>query len=321
MKNDKHLLAGIPYGTPGQRVQLVHVNEMEKMMEYQRLGYESQLAMICENFDARSLGSVVLGERVYMNGKRKGQRKGFYKNIDGGHRAQVVRDLFAIGKHDGWMLAIVQTNMEEEKEAELFVNYNTNRKVTGNDRAKARTCYANTEIAWEETVEAAGFSIDFRGPGFPVEETTSDNAIRQADKLLAAYKRFKSDLFSRALSLLMILWATNKGRPSAKSVPFVYRKGDLVYALCHIMRMTFTQSGKPLSFNQITWHLQHIEVMDLLTDANGKGSGSKGSRPSIIANGVADQLELRGVTVGNRPKMKGRQEFMFQGQVTVKAAA
>jgi hypothetical protein len=330
MKNGlAYLRAGINYGygTNGkQRVQLLSVDEMEKLLSYQRATIESNIKNIDQNFNPLCLGVIILSERTFQSGRRKGERRGKYKIVDGGHRVEVVRIKKAVasikaardkGLHDGMMLCIVLTDMTEEEEAEVYVYYNTNRKVSGNERFKARRLYATVEEACEDAIEEAGFTIDFRTAGNVDRDNTASNALRQADKLLKAFTRFGAEVFSTALQLLVDVWSV-KG-----IVDFDFCKGDLVYALCLILKMTVTyrRSGKTLTYEQLVYWLNRTDIKPLLDDLNKHGSGSGGSRPSILSNWIADQIESDWIKIEGRPKVKGVQEGIFTGVIKLGKAA
>jgi hypothetical protein len=222
-----NLTKGLPL-EDGRVLRLIHVDELNVDMMYQRGLVDSSVERIVRDFDSMALSAIEVGHR---------KKDGKFYIVDGQNRHAAVKRRRELGQTaPTYMLCLVHLNTTQRQEACLFVKRNTAKTINGNLLFKANlVAEAEDETDIQKFMQAEGFELDFlTGRGRPTNENTSPNGIRSVNDLRFAYKRWPEQL---PLALYLLKMAFGNG--NAKRVPCELRNGQIV----RLLSMFLAESG------------------------------------------------------------------------------
>ncbi len=218
------LTRGIEDPITGQIIALVNVSDLQIDPLYQRELNHGSLDRIRRAFNPKAVG-------IFQVNQRKVD-KNLYVS-DGQHRKVAIDkrhedNLQAIDgiETPSRVLAMIEPQTTMEIEAEKFVQFNTNKPVTGNAkfRARLRMKNAQPERQIENILQSEGFELSFAPPGRPAKNTHAANGIYCVNYLLPAFSYCGAACLQQACQLLRM---TNGDDP--KLIPWELRRGDVLY--------------------------------------------------------------------------------------------
>lgn len=210
------LFSGILLGN-GWMVKRIHVDDLHVDRSYQRELTSNIHNIAGDNFREESLGLLEVGQR-------KGTGK-FYVT-DGQTRLEAVRRRLSNGDPaPRTLLCLVKLNTTRKEEAQMFVEKNMNRPVTGNFRFKGRMVWGQApETTIAQWAKESGFVLQYRSPGGVADSDKDGNGIYSPAVLLQVYNRH-ADGLKKAFEFLRALYK------QANYVPWAARSGAVIAGL------------------------------------------------------------------------------------------
>lgn len=174
------------------RPQMIKVKDIQMPIYQRRLDY-SRARRIADSFDSRLLGTLLISHR-----------HGQYFIVDGQHRLVALR---IRGIADA--PCVVMTGLTDQKEAELFREYNMQRKpLDRSDLLAAKlAAYDKAAIDMVERIQKAGFTCSTRPQPAKHRNRINITAVAAVER---AYKQLRGETFTEMMELIADVWPQNK---------------------------------------------------------------------------------------------------------------
>jgi hypothetical protein len=225
--------AGIEFA-PGCVMMRLAIESLNLDHTYQRPKVVATVNRIARHFNEKAIGIISVGQRA-TNGK--------YYILDGQNRVEAIKKRLA-DEDDAptHVLCKVYLNTTRKKEAELFVELNTNKPVTGNNRFHARLVHkGKPEWIINKTIEDKGFSLSFLPPTKMNSSDNPENGIIAPYQLLRLYNDCPNYL-GAAIDFLKLLF-DNK----PKNVPASVRHGYVLYGIALFLQEQGSKNVRPIA--------------------------------------------------------------------------
>lgn len=173
------------------RLRSVNLNDLQTDLSYQSPVKTSQVNKIVNNYDPKSIDSIVVNLR----------EDGLYYIVDGQHRVTALKQLGELS-----VSAKVHAGLSVEDEAKLYHDINSRPTKTPNAMAKAKMAHGD-EVAEkiDQAVRAAGMNIDYGA-------TNKTNGYIQAYRTLETlYKKFGRNGLTETLALIKRVYGNHSG--------------------------------------------------------------------------------------------------------------
>lgn len=229
------------------RLRNVNVNDLQTDMSYQSPVRAGQVKKIVNNFDEKSIDSVVVNLR----------EDGHYYIVDGQHRVTALKQLGFTT-----VSAKVHAGLSLEDEAKLYHDINSRPTKTPNSMAKAKMAHGDALAdAIDMAVESAGMHIDYE------VNHKSIGHISAYRSLESIYKKYGRNGLEETLSFIKRVFGNHNG----------YFKGFFIEGVAKFLSTYYEE----INFKTLEQKLQKQGFSNLLSEINKQRPNFKSKREAV----------------------------------------